>query len=76
MLIDHPPVICHDSQTVEEAVAIMEENKIRRLLVVDEDDLPTGVLTLDDVAVRHDDERLVARALHRIAEEVSVPLAG
>lgn len=74
-LIDHPPVTCQKYKSVEEAVSIMEECKIRRLLITDEKTLPVGVLSIDDIAVRCPNERLVARALHQIAKDVAVPVS-
>ncbi|MFO7898725.1 MAG: CBS domain-containing protein [Planctomycetota bacterium] len=44
-------VWCRISTPVEDAAQLMEENKIRRLLVRDEGDQPIGVVSLGDLAL-------------------------
>lgn len=58
----------HEYDTIQEAVDAMETHHVRRLVVVDEQDVPVGILSLDDIAVRADDT-LAARALHRLSED-------
>lgn len=37
---------------ISEAVSLMESNKVRRLIVIDEKNTPVGILSLGDIAVR------------------------
>jgi CBS-domain-containing membrane protein len=43
-------VFCRDSEDVEDAVRIMEEKRIRRLPVLDENKRMVGMMSLGDVA--------------------------
>lgn len=46
-------VCCHENADVEHAVRSMEENKVRRLPVVDAERRMVGMLALADLATRH-----------------------
>ncbi len=43
-------VYCRTSQSVEDAIAIMEKRKVRRLPVIDDDKRLVGMLSLGDIA--------------------------
>ena len=60
-------VCCFESWTVEEAIALMEEHRVRRLPVLSEEERVIGVLSLGDLAVRGGDETRVGQALARVA---------
>lgn len=61
------PIVCGDrGMDVEEAAAVMVQNRIRRLPVMDGDGL-AGIVTLDDLAVRVGDLHLA----HRMTSEVA-----
>ncbi len=61
------PIVCGDrGMDVEEAAALMVQNRIRRLPLMDGDDL-AGIVTLDDLAVRVGDLHLA----HRMTSEVA-----
>jgi CBS domain-containing protein len=61
------PIVCGDqSMDVEEAAALMVQNRIRRLPIMDGDGL-AGIVTLDDLAVRVGDLHLA----HRMTSEVA-----
>ncbi|MFW5871299.1 MAG: CBS domain-containing protein [Verrucomicrobiota bacterium] len=62
-------VSCPVEQTVEEAAKLMEEQQVRRLLVVDGNNNVVGLLSLGDIAVKCPHEELAAEAV----EEVSKP---
>jgi CBS domain-containing protein len=50
-LMTSPPIFCFDDQDVNEAAQIMEENQIRRLVVLSrEDQRLVGVVSLGDIA--------------------------
>ena len=61
------PIVCGDqSMDVKEAAALMVQNRIRRLPIMDGDGL-AGIVTLDDLAVRVGDLHLA----HRMTSEVA-----
>ncbi|MFM7085208.1 MAG: CBS domain-containing protein [Hyphomicrobium sp.] len=43
-------IACRENQKLEDAIKLMEERKIRRLPVLDENDNATGMLTLGDLS--------------------------
>jgi CBS domain-containing protein len=49
-VMTHEIIFCHDTMDVEEAAHIMEQRKIRRLLVKNRDGHVVGVLSLGDIA--------------------------
>jgi len=62
---------CHEDDDLEQCAELMEERKIRRIVVVDEDDRLTGILSLGDLATRSGDHELPEEVL----EEISTPSA-
>lgn len=62
-------VSCPEEQSVEEAARTMEREQIRRLVVVDEDNIATGMVSLADIAVKASDEELAGETV----EEISKP---
>ncbi len=60
-------VCCTPDQDVKEAAHLMEEKKIRRLAVVDGQQLPVGMLSLGDVATRSKDTRLAGEVLREVS---------
>lgn len=63
-------VYCYEDQDVQEAARLMQENQIRRLLVINKDKRLVGIVSLGDLAVETGDERLAGETL----EQVSQPL--
>ena len=61
-------VYCFEDDSVEDAVRLMEENQVRRLIVCREDGTPIGIVSLGDLAVRSGQEQLFAEALEQISE--------
>lgn len=55
-----------EKQEVHEAVKIMEEKQISRLLVVDEGQRPVGMLTLKDIGALTTDDRTKAEVITEI----------
>ena len=56
-LISTPPIYCFDDQDVEEAMQIMQQNQIRRLVILTRDEKQmVGVLSLGDVALYSEDD--------------------
>ena len=46
----------------------MEEKKLRRLIVCDDQDNPVGILSLGDIAAKSKQEKLAGEALEKISE--------
>jgi CBS domain-containing protein len=64
-------VWCAEEDRIEDAVKLMEEKQVRRLLVCDQDRTPTGILSLGDIAAKTRQEELVGAALESISEPAS-----
>ncbi|MFO7949925.1 MAG: CBS domain-containing protein [Candidatus Fermentibacteraceae bacterium] len=62
-------VSCPEEQSVDEAARTMEREQIRRLVVVDKNNIATGMVSLADIAVKTADEELAGEAV----EEISKP---
>jgi CBS domain-containing protein len=63
----HPLVTGHHEMNVEEAAALMVQNRVRRLPIVDSDGALTGIVTLDDLAVKTGDPELAQRLTAQVA---------
>jgi CBS domain-containing protein len=61
------PVTCGPEDTVEDALRIMERHRVRRIPVVDEDGLLTGIVTLADIAMHGECPEETMRALKAIS---------
>jgi CBS domain-containing protein len=61
-----PLVTCDADMEVEEAAALMVQNRIRRLPVLDDGQL-AGIVTIDDLAVRAEDLQLVQQMTAEVA---------
>lgn len=67
-IISSKVVYCFEDDSIEDAVRLMEEHKVRRLIVVDHDQVPVGIVSLGDIAVKAGLEQLSGEALERISE--------
>ena len=63
-------VYCFEDQDVQEAARLMEENQVRRLVVLNRDKRLVGVLSLGDIAVETGDEHLTGKTLEKVSEPV------
>jgi CBS domain-containing protein len=63
---------CTEDQDVEEVLPIMEENQIRRLVVLDENRQPVGVVSMGDIAAHAEDLTLCGKALQLISEPAHI----
>jgi CBS domain-containing protein len=61
-------VFCFEDQSIEEAASLMEENQVRRLLVLNRDKRLIGIVSLGDLAVKAHDDHLTGEALERVSE--------
>lgn len=63
-----PEVIyAYEDQPVDEAVRLMEENQIRRLIILNRDKKMTGVVALGDLATRTPETGKKAEALEAVS---------
>jgi CBS domain-containing protein len=61
-------VYCFDDQLVGEAARLMQENQVRRLLVLDHDKRLVGIVSLGDLAIEAGDEELAGHTLEQVSE--------
>jgi CBS domain-containing protein len=61
-------VYCYEDDDVLDAVRLMEEKQIRRLLVLDRNQRAVGIVSLGDIATRIGRDRLSGNVLERISE--------
>ena len=65
--LSQPLVTGEPEMPLEEAAAVMVQHSVRRLPVVDHDEL-VGIVTLDDIAVRTGDLEVAQRMTHEVIE--------
>lgn len=53
-VMSQPVEACHENDNVEDVTSRMKHRQIRRLVVLDQQDRPVGILSLGDVAVKAD----------------------
>jgi CBS domain-containing protein len=64
-----PDVIyCFEDQDVSEAAKLMEENKIRRLIVLNRDKRLAGIVSKGDLAVETGSDRLIGETVKRVSQ--------
>lgn len=59
---------CYQDDDIEKAGKLMEERKVRRLLVCDQNDVPVGILSLGDLAAKTHQEKFSGEVLEYISE--------
>jgi len=59
---------CTSEDNVEDAANIMKENKVRRLLVLDNDNTPVGIVSLGDIAAKSQSEQLAGQTLEAVSQ--------
>jgi CBS domain-containing protein len=66
-LVSSPPIYCFEDQDVNEAVRLMHDNQIRRLIILNRDNRKlTGVVSLGDLAMNIDGE-VTGEVLHGVS---------
>lgn len=60
-------IACHPDDTVAKAAARMREHRVTRIVIVDRERAPVGVLSLSDIA-QYDRPAKVGRTLQSVAE--------
>lgn len=66
------PLWVYDDEDVKEANRLMEENQVRRLMVVDRSKKLVGIISLGDIS-QHQDEELAGNTLQEISEPTPPP---
>jgi CBS domain-containing protein len=61
-------IYAFDDETVEHGAELMKRHQVRRLPIVDRGNNLVGVVSLGDLAVDTDQERMAGRTLERISE--------
>ncbi|MDX1377159.1 MAG: CBS domain-containing protein [Burkholderiales bacterium] len=59
---------CPAGSDVGEAVRLMEEKQVRRIVVTDTNNHPVGVVSLGDIALDASSERIAAEALREVSK--------
>lgn len=62
-----PIAFCFDDQSVEDMARMMEERKVRRIIILNRDHKLAGIASLDDLAERR---ALVGESLSRVTNSV------
>jgi CBS domain-containing protein len=62
---------CFEEDNIRDAARIMEEKSIHRLLVLNSNYEPVGMVSLADIAVKSHDEHLTYEVIERICEPAS-----
>ncbi len=62
---------CSAESDISEAAQIMKDNKIRRLIVLDRENRPAGVISLGDIAAKSHIENLVGETLQGVSQPCS-----
>lgn len=63
---------CFEDEEVDEASALMEENQIRRLVVLDREMQLVGIISLGDIAAKANDDELAGATLDAISQPASI----
>ncbi|MBC7878852.1 MAG: CBS domain-containing protein [Anaerolineales bacterium] len=71
-LMTSPVMCCDEDQDVTEAAQIMQENQIRRLIVLNSSKRMVGVVSLGDLAVNDNSDHLSGKVLQSVSEPVAV----
>ena len=62
---------CWEDDSIEDAAQVMEDRQLHRLLVMNTDNEPIGMVSLSDIAVKAASEHLAWEVLERISEPAS-----
>lgn len=69
-------VFIFDTDPVSRAAELMQENKVRRLVVLNTNKELIGILSLGDLVMENEHHPLVGRTLKKISESYLFPLPG
>ena len=57
---------CYENQTIDDAAKVMQQERLRRVLVLNSDKRPVGIVSLGDLARRGDHREAPAKALQQV----------
>jgi len=60
-------VYCFDDEDIRQAASLMEDRKIRRMIVLNRDKQLVGIVSLRDLALESDDSELTAEVLEQVS---------
>lgn len=63
------PITCHSQDDVEEALRLMEECRVRRIPVVDENERLVGIIAQADIATRLGEASKTAEVVEEISKD-------
>ena len=63
---------CFEDDDIEAAARMMQDEQIRRLVVLDENKRLVGIVALGDLATQSDDTRRTGEVLERVSEPATV----
>lgn len=66
-IMSSPVITCRKADSVEHAAGIMGDHQVRRLIVLDDDEQPVGIVSVGDIA-RDASETIAGEALGEIVE--------
>jgi CBS domain-containing protein len=66
-------VFCSPDDTALDAARLMASRQVRRLVVLDDQKQLCGILTLGDLALEGEDDKLMGRVLEHISEPPATP---
>jgi CBS domain-containing protein len=66
-------VACYEDQDSDEAVQIMEQEQIRRLVVLDRQSRLVGIVSLGDLEATTGDDKLYRRVIYRVIAPAAKP---
>jgi len=66
-------VYCYEDDDVEDAARLMEQKRIRRLLVLNKDKRVVGIVSLGDIATRIGNDRMSADVLEQVSQPQTRP---
>ncbi len=64
------PVWCKADSSVEDAVRIMKDRKVRRVLVADSQDKPVGVLSVGDLAAHPEGRKHACELIEEVCKDL------
>lgn len=68
MVMTNDLITCHPDDDVEDAMSVMTERQVRRVLVVDEDGVLRGIISQADIATRVNNNKKTGEVVREISE--------
>lgn len=61
------PVSCREDHSIEDAAKLMQEHRLRRIMVLDKDQQIVGVVSLGDIARKAGDHKVTGKTMQEVA---------